>query len=100
MWRFGYGVNDAFWRTLLIPCEGTIWAKGFEEKKFNQVKLGMNGEDVKALLGLPLRNGCNEVHCFMVYTNQDTSTADYDERVVVTDLNNKVVEIKKTFFID
>jgi hypothetical protein len=100
MWRFGYGWNDGFWRTLLIPCEGTIWAKGFSEKKFTQLKLGMTGEEVKRLIGEPLAIRCGKEFCFFIYTNQDTGTADYDERVVLTDLSDKVVEIRKTFYID
>jgi hypothetical protein len=100
MWRFGYGVNDGFWRTLLIPCEGTIWAKDFSEKKFNQLKLGMSINEVKGIIGEPLKIRCGEEFCYFIYTDQDTGTADHDERVVVTDLNHKVVEIKKSFFID
>jgi hypothetical protein len=100
MWRFGYGVNDAFLRTLLIPCEGTIWVKGFDEKKFDQVKLGMSKEEFISLVGMPLRLGHDHENYFWVYTKQDSPTADHDKRVIVTDLNLRVVEIKKSFFID
>lgn len=101
MYDYGYGINDAFWRVIWAIDEGTIWAPGFSEEKFNRIKLGMNSNDVLNLLGRPLRGieGC-EKSCFWIYTMQDSPTSDFDQRWVIFDHNNKVTEIRKSFYID
>lgn len=98
--RFQYGMGDAFWRTLMTPFEGTVWAPRFEESKFSKVKVGMNGLEVLSLLGPPLRKDCGKEDCFWLYTWQDTGTADFDQRWLVLDLKERVIEIRKSFFID
>ena len=101
MYRFGYGIEDAFFRTVLFPCEGTIWAKYFSESAFEKVKVGMEKSSVVGLLGEPLMKNkdCSKI-CFWRYTKQDTGTADFDQRWVIFSPNKKVVEIRKSFFID
>jgi hypothetical protein len=97
--RFQYGLSDAFWRTIMTPFEGTVWASEFKESEFSKVQIGMLETEVMRLLGSPLRKDCNE-KCFWIYTWQVTGTADFDQRWVIFDLNQKVVEIRKSFFID
>lgn len=98
--RFGYGPDDAFWRTLMVPFEGTVWAPGFSEAAFSKLRLGMPSSEVTSLLGEPLRKDCGEDECFWIYTWQDTQTADFDQRWVIFDLSDRVQEVRKSFFID
>lgn len=98
--RFQYGFNDAFWRTLMSPFEGTVWAPGFKESEFLKVREGMLAMKVTQLIGEPLRKDCGTKRCFWIYTWQDTPTADFDQRWVVFDLAERVVEVRKSFFID
>jgi len=101
MYRFGYGFKDGFFRTLLAPMEGTVWANGFSEQAFNKIKIGMTMEQTASILGEPLRkdNDCSN-QCFWTYAWQDTQTADFDQRSVVFSNQKQVVEIRKGFFID
>lgn len=101
MYRFGYGFSDGFWRTLMSPFEETVWAPGFSEHSFVQVKLGMEANQVLAILGAPLRkdDDCSNI-CFWMYTHQATGTADFDQRWIVFDKDSKVIELRKSFFID
>jgi len=98
--RFQYGPEDAFWRTLMTPFEGTVWAPGFKESEFSKVRVGMMVEEVVKLLGEPIRRSCDEKDCHLTYTWHDTATADYDQRWVVVDPSERVIEIHKSFFID
>lgn len=100
MYRFNYGINDGFWRTLMAPFTGTIWAPSFSESNFDQIKISMNSVQVLSLLDEPLRKDCDIKECFWIYTSQDTSTADFDQRWVIFDNADKVIEIRKSFFID
>lgn len=99
--RFGYNLNDGFWRTLMFPFEGTVWASGFSEANFNKIKLGMSVTQVQEILGEPLRKDdeCREL-CFWLYSGHDTGTADFDQRWVVFNNADLVIEIRKSFFID
>lgn len=101
MYRFDYNLNDGFWRTLMIPFEGTVWAPGFSENNFTKMQLGMSEAEVHKLLGNPLDKDkdCKKL-CFWSYTLQDTGTADFDQRWVVFAKNKRVTEIRKSFFID
>ncbi len=98
--RFQYGFGDAFWRTVMIPFEGTVWAPGFQESEFLKVRIGMLAGEVVKLLGEPIRKSCDEKDCFWIYTWQDTGTADFDQRWVIVDSTEHVIEIRKSFFID
>lgn len=98
--KFGYGPEDAFWRTLMTPFEGTVWAPGFSEAAFSKVKVGMAANEVASLLGEPLRKDCGDKNCFWSYTGQDTGTADFDQRWVIVGNSGRVEEIRKSFFID
>lgn len=100
MYRFDYGINDGFWRTLMVPFTGTIYAPSFSESNFNQIKISMSSAQVARLVGEPLRKDCDHMDCFWIYTNQETSTADYDQRWVILDKKERVIEIRKSFFID
>lgn len=98
--RFRYGPNDAFWRTLMSPFEGTVWSAQFSESGFGKVELGMDGSEVTKLVGQPLRKDCDAQECFWVYTWHDSGTADFDQRWVVFNRSDEVTEIRKSFFID
>ena len=98
--RFQYGLEDAFWRTLMMPFEGTIWAPGFKEAEFLKVREGMKADDVFKMLGEPIRRDCGKSGCFWIYTWQDTPTADFDQRWVMLNAKEQVTEIRKGFFID
>lgn len=100
MYKFGYGVNDGFWRTAMIPFEGTVWSEGFSEVGFNKVNLGMSSRKVLELLGEPLQKNCDKNDCFWIYTWQDTGTADFDQRWIIFNLDDRVIEIRKSFYID
>ena len=101
MHKYGYGVNDAFWRVVWAIDEGTIWAENFSEEKFKKVKVGMTMEQVVSLLGQPLNSSerC-ENGCSWSYTKQDSGSSDYDQRRIFFDKNRLVIEVRKTFFID
>lgn len=101
MYEFGYGINDAFWRVIWAIDEETIWAENFSEESFEKVKLGMTSDEVLSVMGKPLNDieKC-EGGCFWTYTGHARGNADFDQRWIVFDANNKVSEIRKSFFID
>ena len=100
-YRFDYGPKDAFFRTLLFPFEGTVWSDNFSEKAFSKVEIKMDMKSVVNLLGDPVAKSQNCIErCFWYYTWHDTGTADFDQRWVIFGTDQKVVEIKKSFFID
>jgi hypothetical protein len=99
-YRFQYGVDDAFWRTLMSPFEGTVWALQFDEAGFSKIRVGMAAADVVKLIGNPLRKDCDSADCFWIYTWHDSATADFDQRWVVVGASDRVSEIRKSFFID
>jgi hypothetical protein len=98
--RFQYGIEDAFWRTFMTPFEGTVWAPQFEESRFSKIKVGMSAPEVLKLLGHPLRKDCGNEDCFWIYTWHDTGTTDFDQRWVIFSLVGRVIEVRKSFFID
>ena len=100
MTRLNYNLDDAFWRTLLSPFEGTIWAKDFRLENFEKVFMGMSSQEVYKLLGTPLRSHCTPEGCLLIYSWQDTGTADFDQRWVGINSIGQVNEIRKSFFID
>lgn len=101
MYRFGYGIKDGFFRTLLTPMEGTVWAEGFSEEAFDKIIIGMTTEQVFSILGEPLEKDTDCLKlCFWSYSWQDTQTADFDQRLVVFNSQNQVIEKRKSFFID
>ncbi len=99
-YRFGYNFKEAYWRTLMTPFEGTVWAPGFSEAAFSKVRVGMLSLEVFQLLGNPIRKECGQKECLWIYTWQDTGTADFDQRWVIFDPSERVMEVRKSFFID
>jgi len=99
-YRFGYEWNDALWRTLLAPVEGTIWAPQFDESKFSKIRVGMSASEVAKLTGEPLRKNCGDKYCFWRYTELETDLPGYDQRWVVFNLAERVTEIRKSFYLD
>ena len=99
-YRFGYGLNDAFWRTLVAPIEGTIWAPQFDESKFSKIRVGMRAPDVVELIGKPLHQYCGKEDCFWLYTTLETGLPGYDQRWLVFDLAERVIETRKSFELD
>jgi hypothetical protein len=100
IFRFDYNLSDGFWRTLMTPFEGTVWAPHFSEKGFSQIKPHMNKQRVVELIGEPLRKECDNQDCLWIYTWQDSGTADFDQRWVQLDLSGHVTQVRKSFFID
>lgn len=98
--RFHYGWSDAFWRTAMTPFTGTLWADGFSEARFAEVRIGMSSQEVRALLGTPLKEWCGSEGCAWLYSWQDTPTADYDERSVSFDSLWRVTGLRHRFYID
>jgi len=99
-YHFGYGWNDAFWRTLVAPVEGTIWAPQFDESKFSKVRIGMSAPEVTKLIGDPLQKDCGEEDCFWLYTKLESGLPGYDQRWLIFDLKERVIEIRKSFELD
>lgn len=99
-YRFGYGLNDAFWRTLVAPIEGTIWSPKFDESKFSAIRVGMRASEVVKLIGVPLHQYCGKEDCFWLYTALETGLPGYDQRWLVFDLTEQVIEIRKSFELD
>lgn len=101
MSTFGYGFNDAIWRVIWSIDEGTIWAQNFSEENFEKIRLGMTDHDVLELMGPPLYSDDKCVDtCFWYYTKQDAGTSDFDQRWLVFNKDKRVVEVRKSFFID
>lgn len=99
--RFYYVWEDAFFRTLLAPFENTVWAPGFSVKNFEKARLGMDTAEISRLLGEPLRKDCGEDGgCFWLYSWQASGTDDFDQRWVIFNDEEKVSELRKSFFID
>ena len=61
----------------------------------------MHKDRVLKLVGMPLHDidTCEKV-CIWAYTRQDSGTSDFDQRWLVFDSNDRVSEIRKSFFID
>lgn len=98
--RFGYGLEDAVWRTLVSPVEGTIWPPQFDESKFSKIRVGMNSSEVTALVGEPLRKSCGNEFCFWRYTELEADLPGYDQRWLIFNLAERVIEIRKSFYLD
>jgi len=98
--RFHYGWSDAIWRTTMTLFTGTLWADGFSEAKFADVKIGMSSQEVKVLLGPPLKEWCGSKNCAWLYSWQDTPTADFDRRSVSFDSSWRVNGFRHEFYID
>jgi hypothetical protein len=98
--RFHYGWSDAVLRTAMAPLAGTLWAEGFSETRFAAVRIGMSSQEVKALLGPPLKELCGPENCAWRYSWQDTPTADYDQRSISFDASWRVTELRHRFYID
>lgn len=98
--RFDYGFEDAVWRTIVAPVEGTIWPPDFDDSKFSKIRIGMHKSEVKALLGEPLRKDCAEPPCFWRYTELEAGLPGYDQRWLIFDTEGRVIEIRKTFYLD
>lgn len=102
MKRYGYGVEDAFFRYIFDIDEETIWIENFSEEKFDKIKIGMTNKQVLNLMGKPLydfEEQCADF-CFWEYADQARNNGDFDQRWVVFDKSYKVIEIRKTFYID
>lgn len=101
MYSFGYGPNDAFWRVVWSIDEGTIWTENFSEMSFGQIQLGMTKKQVMSIMGSPLNAKEKLINDEVwYYTRQDSGTSDFDQRWVIFNHDNKVTEIRKSFFID
>lgn len=98
--HYRYDWQNAAWRTGMALFTGTKWAEGFSEEQFAKVKIGMSFEEVKAIVGKPLEGGCGLYGCGLVYSWQDTPTADYDRRWVRFDKNHKAYLIYHDFYIN
>jgi outer membrane protein assembly factor BamE (lipoprotein component of BamABCDE complex) len=77
-----------------------LWATGFSESKFSDVRMGMSQTEVMSLLGIPLQMWTGSDGCTWLYTWQDTPTADYDRRWVSFDSKGFVDEVNHEFYID
>jgi len=99
-YRFGYEISDAFWRTLMAPVEGTIWAPEFDETKFSKIRIGMSTPEVIDLIGDPFRTDCGDKDCFWIYTKLEAGLPGYDQRWLVFDATKRVREIRKSFYLD
>lgn len=103
--RFYYDWREAFFRTVMAPFEDTIWAPDFTLENFEKVRLSMHETEVKKILGEPLskcdsdRRGRN-YPCIWTYSWHVNGRDDFDQRWLLFDEEGKVVEIKKSFFID
>lgn len=98
--RFGYNFEDAVWRTFLDPIEGTIWPPNFNDADFSKIRIGMHKSEVRAIAGKPLREECEDAPCFWRYTELEAGLPGYDQRWVVFDSSDRVIEIRKTFYLD
>jgi hypothetical protein len=98
--RFQYDWENAFWRTLMTPFTGTVWALGFSEEGFAEIRIGMSYDEVAKILGEPLRKNCGDKGCGWIYSNQDTGTADYDRRGITFDTTGRVDGLRHEFYID
>lgn len=103
MARFYYSFSDALARTLLAPIEGTVWPEGFSESAFANLKIGMTMDDVRSLVGKPMKEACYETEagpgCTWNYTVHEI-VEHYDRRRVDFDANNHVESIEHEFYID
>jgi hypothetical protein len=51
----GYSAQDSFWSGLFMT--DTAWAEGYSERKFSKIKMGMNREEVRSIMGKPIPHG-------------------------------------------
>ncbi|MEW6056481.1 MAG: hypothetical protein AB1540_07685 [Bdellovibrionota bacterium] len=98
--RYRYDWENAFWRTIMTPMTGTIWAKDFSEAGFAKITYGMSSAEVRSLVGEPLNRECDKDGCGWSYSDQDSDTADSDRRWVRFDAKDRVDYIWHEFHID
>lgn len=101
--RFHYGFSDALARTLLAPIEGTVWPENFSESAFATLKAGMTMDEVKNVLGKPIKEECFKTEvgasCIWNYTIHEI-VEHYDRRRVNFDANGYIKSIEHEFYID
>ncbi len=98
--RFLYDFSEATYRSLFFLLEDTIWSHGFSEDRFSKLRIGMNEQQVRSLLGEPLRKTCGENSCEWVYSWQKTGNSSFDRRDVIFNVDGHVVRIRHEFYID
>ncbi len=105
-------IAGLLWPVFGTRDDATIYAPGFSESKFRQVRKGMSKEEVLRLLGKPLQNDAHEPVQGMMSSNRrwfysflDRSKIPDDDRVtntwfewreIVFDSKGRVVEITET----
>jgi outer membrane protein assembly factor BamE (lipoprotein component of BamABCDE complex) len=97
--RYRYSLTDALLRTIFFIFEDTRWAKDYTEEGFDRLTIGMTTEEATQILGEPLRKNCSNT-CVWVYTWQQASTLDFDQRSLVFDENMRLKEKIRGYFID
>jgi hypothetical protein len=84
---------------------GTFYAPGYEERLFNQLRVGMSAAEVEAIIGSPLRKISWNQHMgphheeLWTYSDRPDVTFNYWRRWVIFE-NGKIVNVINDFWFD
>lgn len=71
----GYSETGIYWFFLAAGKDGTVFAPGYTEERFNQIKVGMNRGEVTNILNEPLErvvNECSGKFVYILYPDSST----------------------------
>jgi outer membrane protein assembly factor BamE (lipoprotein component of BamABCDE complex) len=88
-------------REIILHFDGTVYSKGYSERLFRQIRVGMTRSEVEKLMGPPLeknRWGDGKSETWM-YTYHDPVTSNYWRRWVQIE-NGSVVQVLNDYWED
>jgi outer membrane protein assembly factor BamE (lipoprotein component of BamABCDE complex) len=82
--------------------EATIYAKGYTDRRFRSISVGMTAADVLSVMGQPLRRGpWEDYQQVWFYTDQRTATDNFWRKWLSIDTrNDRVIMIIDDFWVD
>ena len=89
-----YTPIDAYFS--VVEKTDTSWAKDYSESNFNKVKIGMTQDEVRKIMGEPVRSANGD---YWGYTESPSSTH-YHQRGFVFSPSGSVTQIVKGFYFD
>ena len=86
-------------RPIVRHLDGTVYAPGFDEARFGQIRVGMADTEVEALMGPPLETWDWWGDVIWAYTVQADPMANYHRRLVVL-RRGRVRSVEHEYYVD